>query len=78
MKLTIHLPNELDDLFREWAAREGRTVEEHALDVLLTYCEDQEDNDAADRAMENDDGTRYSLDTVMREHGLKDDEDKAA
>ena len=36
MNLTIHLPNELDDLFRKWAAREGRSVEEHALDVLLT------------------------------------------
>ena len=36
MKLAIHLPNELDDLFRKWAAREGRSVEEHALDLLLT------------------------------------------
>ena len=74
MKLTIHLPDELDDLFRKWAARKGRSVEEHALDVLLTYCEDQEDLDAIAEAKKEDDGTRISLEDVMRENGFRWDE----
>ena len=74
MNLTIHLPDELDDLFREWAARKGRTVEEHALDVLLRYCEDQEDIDAVAAAEAEDDGTRIPLEQVMRENGFEWDE----
>lgn len=74
MNITVHLPDELDDLFREWAARKGRTVEEHALDVLLTYCEDQEDIDAVAGAEAEDDGTRIPLADVMRKHGFEWDE----
>ena len=74
MNITIHLPDELDDLFREWATREGRTVEAHALDVLLRYCEDQEDIDAFDAAEREDDGTRIPMEQVMRESGFEWDE----
>ena len=56
------------------AARKGRTVDEHALHVLLTYCEDQEDIDAVNAAEAEDDGTRIPLAQVMRESGFAWDE----
>lgn len=63
--LSIRLDKSLEKRLTSLARKTGRTKTFYARKALQEYMDDAEDYFLAERAIAEDDGTRYSLDEVM-------------
>lgn len=73
--LAIRLPEELEKRLADIAQRTGRTKTFYAREAIAAYIDDLEDIYLADKEVqqiEEGHSATYSLDEVMREHGLED------
>jgi RHH-type rel operon transcriptional repressor/antitoxin RelB len=73
--LAIRLPEGLEKRLAEMARRTGRTKTFYAREAIAAYLDDLEDIYLADKELKRvGEGTSptYSLEEVMREHGLED------
>lgn len=57
-------------IVRKYAKFEGKTISDFIRDAVFEKIEDQEDLAALRAAIEEDDGTRYSHEQVLKELGL--------
>ena len=73
--LAIRLPEELEKRLTDLARRTGRTKTFYARQAIETHLEDLEDIYLADLELQrvrDGESPTYSLEEVMRQHGLED------
>jgi RHH-type rel operon transcriptional repressor/antitoxin RelB len=70
MTLTVRLDAAQERALEKLAADTGRTKTYYVKQALDQFLEDRADYLTALAALENEDGRRYSLDSVRRELGL--------
>lgn len=70
MTLTVRLDEAQERALEKLATDTGRTKSYYVKKALDQFLEDRADYLTAIAALENDDGTRYTLDEVRRELGL--------
>lgn len=73
--LAIRLPEELEKRLADLAKRTGRTKTFYAREAIERHLEDLEDIYLADLELQrvrDGDSPTYSLEEVMRQHGLAD------
>ena len=73
--LAIRLPEELEKRLADLAKRTGRTKTFYAREAIARHLEDLEDIYLADLELQrvrDGDSPTYSLEEVMRQHGLAD------
>ncbi len=64
--LALRLPPDLEKRLDDLARKTGRTKSFYARQAIIEYLDDLEDIAMAEAGMAADDGTRYSLDEIMR------------
>ena len=65
--LTIRIPEDEKRLISDYARAHGMSVSEFARKTIMESIEEQIDTRYLLKAVENDDGSRYSMDSVMKE-----------
>ncbi len=75
--LSIRLDKELEARLNNLVSKTGRSKSFYAKKALESYIEDVEDYNLAVAALEQDDGTRYSLEEVMKYFNVKPRKRKA-
>lgn len=73
--LSISLPAELEERLERLAKETGRTKTDYAREAILTYLEDLEDAEAAEKAIdefEKSGEKAIPLEEVMKKYGLDD------
>ena len=73
--LTVRLPKELEDRLEKLAKKTERSKGYYVRKALEGFLDDREDYLLGLAALEEDDGTRYSLEEVMRIAGIEKDND---
>ena len=68
--MTMRLDDADARLVRKYASFEGKSISDFIRDAVFEWIEDQEDLAALRKAMEADDGTRYTHAEVLKELGL--------
>ena len=69
--LTVRLPKELEDRLEKFAQKTNRSKGYYVRKALETFLDDREDYLLAVAALAEDDGTRYSLEDVMKLCGIE-------
>lgn len=70
--LGVHLPKDLEERLDKLASKTKRSKSYHTKKALQEYLEEKELYLLAAAALEEDDGTRYSLEEVEKLAGLND------
>lgn len=70
--LGVHLPKDLEERLDKLVGSTKRSKSYYVKKALQQYLEDREDYLLAAAALEEDDGTRYSLEEVEKLAGLND------
>ena len=65
--LTIRIPEDEKRLISDYARAHGMSVSEFARKTIMESIEEQIDTRYLLKAVEDDDGSRYSMDSVMKE-----------
>lgn len=68
--MTMRLDEADAELVRRYAGFEGKTVSDFVRDAVFEWIEDRQDLAALRKAIETDDGTRYSHEQVLAELGF--------
>jgi RHH-type rel operon transcriptional repressor/antitoxin RelB len=76
--LALRLPPDLEKRLDDLAKRTGRTKSFYARLAIVEYIDDLEDLALAERALREDDGTRYTLAEILAEPGNRDKSAKTA
>ena len=69
--MAVHLGEAEAAFVRKHAELEGKTTSDFIRDTVLEKIDDQEDLAALRTAIEEDDGTRYTHEQVLKELGLQ-------
>ncbi len=64
--LALRLPADLEKRLDDLAKKTGRTKSFYARQAIVEYIDDLEDIALAEAALADDDGSRFSLDEIMR------------
>ncbi len=68
--MTMRLSDSDAQLVRKYAGFEGKSISDFLRDVVFERIEDQEDVALLQKAIDEDDGVRYSHARVLEELGL--------
>lgn len=68
--MTMRLSDSDAQLVRQYAGFEGKSISDFIRDAVFEWIEDQEDIALLEKALKEDDGTRYSHAQVLEELGL--------
>ena len=68
--MTMRLDEADADLVRRYAGFEGKTVSDFLRDAVFEWIEDRQDLATLRKAIQEDDGTRYSHDQVLADLGF--------